>query len=192
VSEATKVLLIGDSISIGYMPHAAEALGADYTVVHHEGNCGDSANLRASLDAFLAADSDAPVIHFNVGLHDLKRKRPEGTLQVEPDDYRANLTAIVQRLRTTDARLIWGTITPVLGERHHANKTFDRRQTDVEAYNAAAWDIVSAAGIEVNDLHALTQAVGAETLLGPDGVHFTDDGYRRLGRAVAEAVRAGA
>ena len=190
--DPNEVLLIGDSISIGYTPPVAELLAGAFDVTHHEGNAGDSGDLRAELDSLLAAGGEPGVIHFNVGLHDLKRKRPEGTLQVELKDFRVNLRAIVERLQATGARLIWATITPVIGKRHAAIKPFDRRQVDVEAYNAAAWEIIAAAGIAVNDLHALVEAAGAAELLCEDGVHFTDDGYRRLARAVAAAIRTGA
>ena len=35
-----KVLIIGDSISIGYTPYVQEALAGKATVVHNEGNAG--------------------------------------------------------------------------------------------------------------------------------------------------------
>ena len=44
------VLIVGDSISIGYTPFVADALAGEARVVHHEGNGGDSGNVVAKLD----------------------------------------------------------------------------------------------------------------------------------------------
>ena len=188
MSPTSKVLVIGDSISIGYTPHAAEALQGRFAVVHHEGNSGDSAALLADLDSYLAAAGDADVIHFNVGLHDLKRPRDgSGAYQVPLDQFAANLARIVEKLQATGKLLIWATLTPVIFERH-LSKGFDRRQDDVGAYNRAAAEIITSAGIAIDDLHAAVVEAGVERCICADGVHMTDDGYAILGRTVAAAV----
>ena len=51
-----KVLLVGDSISIGYSPYVASELKGEVRVRHNEGNASDSAHLLSHLDAYLAAD----------------------------------------------------------------------------------------------------------------------------------------
>lgn len=185
-----KVLLVGDSISIGYAPHAAAELDGTFAVVHHEGNSGDSANMREKLDDWLAADADARIIHVNVGLHDLRLSKEDGTHQVPLEAYRDNLQWITARLKATGAAVIWAMTTPVVQERIDAGAApFTRRLEDVIAYNAAAREIVDAAGIAINDLFALVEAEGREQLVCPDGTHFTDAGYALLGHAVAQSIR---
>ncbi|MBI5723011.1 MAG: hypothetical protein HZA50_03555 [Planctomycetes bacterium] len=186
-----KILIIGDSISLGYAPHVADMLAGEFDVVHNEGNAGDSGQLLAALDGYLAAAS-AVVVHFNCGLHDIKRlKAGADQCNIPLPDYKANLARIVQRLDRIGMRLIWAASTPVIDSRHAARKdfSFHRRQSDVEAYNGAAMEIIRPAGIKINDLHERTVAGGTEKLIGPDGVHLTDEGYRLLAAAVAHAIR---
>lgn len=185
-----KVLLIGDSISVGYTPVVAAELAGRFAVAHQEGNSGDTLNVLAHLDGWLAADADAAIIHFNVGLHDLRLWHDSRGRQVPLPDYRANLGRIVRRLQATGAPLVWATTTPVDDERNAATAgEFHRANRDVLAYNTAARDVAQAAGIPVNDLYAVVVAAGPGRYLGGDGVHMTDEGYALLGRAVARAVR---
>jgi len=186
--KAKKVLIIGDSISIGYTPHVQRLLAGRLEVVHHEGNAGDTRRIGERLDAWLAADGDADVIHFNSGLHDIKLPRDGSGHQVPLPQYRENLARIVDRLRDTGKALIWASTTPVIFEWHAAAKPFDRGEEDVVAYNAAAEEIVSQAGIPIDDLHAVMHTAGPDRYLRKDGVHFTDEGYALLAEAVAKAI----
>ena len=136
------VVLIGDSIRMGYAPVVAEKLKGVAEVVSAAENGGDSRNVLKNLDAWAIAPKPA-VIHFNAGLHDLKADKKTGTHQVELDAYRANLEKIVKRLEAeTSARLIFATTTPVIDERHRAARPFSRTEADVEAYNRAALAIM--------------------------------------------------
>jgi len=184
----TEVLIIGDSISVGYTPYAATSLAGEFAVTHSEGNAGDSANLLARLDDYLAAASDAAVIHFNCGLHDLRRTGE--AYQVAPGAYRDNLLRIVERLGRTGAKLIWAQTTPVHDQRHAATHTdWGRWQADVDAYNAVAGEVVEAAGIAVNPLDVVVIDRGKDWCIRDDGVHMTEGAYELLGEAVAEAIR---
>jgi len=190
VTARSKVLIIGDSISIGYTPVVAHELEGRFLVAHHEGNSCDSANVLARLDDWLAADADAALVHVNVGLHDLRLWRRNGEYQIPLAAYRENLAEIVRRLKATGKQLIWATTTPVHDDRNaRGTGDFFRRNADVLAYNAAAREIVDAAGIPVNDLYAVIAEAGLDDALREDGVHMTDRGYQRLGEAVAAAVR---
>jgi lysophospholipase L1-like esterase len=189
--EKPTVLVIGDSISMGYTPHVAELLAGQAAVVHNEGNGGDSDRVAASLEAWLAAaggPGGPAAVHFNAGLHDIKINRQTRRHQVPPDRYERNLRGIVARLTDSGARLMWATTTPVIDARHQAAKDFDRTNADVDAYNAVAGRIMAEAGIAVDDLNAAAVGAGLEGLLAADGVHFTEDGYRLLGGVVAERI----
>jgi len=183
------VLIIGDSISMGYTPRLAEALGRGFAVRRNDGNAGDSAQLLENLPGYLQADPDAELVHFNCGLHDIKTPFGSRRRQVPLGEYRANLAEIVSRLAYRVGKLVWATSTPVIHERHHAVKDFDRFEADVRAYNAAAAEIMAAGEIPVDDLYAAVAAAGPEQCLGPDGVHMTDAGNAVLAGAVADALR---
>ena len=191
MSTRGKALIIGDSISGGYTPHVARILDGKFAVALNGGVENvkrDSATLLANLESYLAADGDADVIHFNCGLHDITRARDAEGARVPLASYRDNLTAIVERLAATEKKLIWATTTPVIFERHR-RKGFDRRQEDVEQYNAVAHEIMTAAGIPINDLHAAVVAAGTEECLQRGGVHMTDRASEMLGKIVAEAIQ---
>ncbi|MBI1786993.1 MAG: SGNH/GDSL hydrolase family protein [Acidobacteria bacterium] len=176
----TRVLIIGDSISIGYAPFVREQLAGKAQVERIEGNGADSANILARLDTWLAR-GPYDAIAFNCGLHDLKYTSAH---QVPPEQYEANLARIVERLRATGAKLIWVTTTPVDDERHALRKAgFARHEKDVAAFNRIATPLMRRLKLPICDLHE-----GVAEFLGNDGVHYTEDGYRRLAEQVAGAI----
>jgi len=185
------VVLLGDSIRLGYAPLVAQRLSSQTQarVLSHQPNGADTANTVANLAEWAIA-LQPRVIHFNCGLHDLKLERATGAYQVPLNRYRANLEEIVRRLRAeTDAALIFATTTPILDARHAARGTsFDRFQADVKRYNAAALDVMTAEGVPVDDLHAAVQVAGPDRLFSADGTHYTPDGYALLADAVTEAI----
>ena len=69
------ILLLGDSIRMGYQPFVAELLRGAATVIGPKDNCEDSGKYLTHLDTWLAP---ADVIHFNCGLHDIKIDRQVG------------------------------------------------------------------------------------------------------------------
>ena len=186
-----KIILIGDSIRMGYEPVLREMLEGKAEVWGPEENGGDSRKVLANLGAW-AVGRAVDVIHFNCGLHDLK-VLPDDTPQVPIEEYARNLQKIVLTLKEdTAAELIWATITPVHDERHQSRKhcDFKRFETDVERYNRAALEVINSAGLRVNDLHGVIERCGIATCLSPDGVHMTGDANRMLAEAVATAVLA--
>lgn len=190
MSELPLVLIIGDSISIGYTPHVRRELEGRARVERHEGNGGDSLNVLSKLESlWLPALSGRPdLIHVNCGLHDLRFWPDRDEYQVPVASYRENVALLAGALAATGAKILWATTTPVLDGAPKMNAQFSRRNEDVEAYNAAALSAVSAAGFAVDDLNAFVKELGPEDAITPDGVHFTDEGYARLGARVAEAI----
>ena len=97
---------------------------------------------------------------------------------------------ILARLqRESGAIILWATTTPVDEELHHKNKEFDRFETDVDAYNAAAVAICGELGVPIDDLYAVVEQSGKAALIKEDGVHFVEEGSAVLGRAVAAFIR---
>ena len=183
-----RVLVIGDSISIGYTPLVKELLAGKADVERVPGNAADTRNTLAHLDDWLARGPYS-VIAFNSGLHDLKFTDANQTFQVPVEEYRRNLPRIVERLRKSGAGLVWATTTPVEDLRHAKRMAgFSRRERDVETYNAAATPVMKKLGVPVCDLHKAVTKAGADELLGKDGVHFTEAGYRLLAKKVAAAI----
>lgn len=183
-----KVMLIGDSIRLGYAPKVIERLKGQAIVVSLPANGGDSANVLKQLDQCIREQPD--VIHFNAGLHDLKRLKADGTHQVELEQYAENLKKIVARLRAeTKAGLVFANTTPILDARHALRKAnFDRVEADVKRYNETAENVMRQAGVPVHDLHWVVEQGGADTMLGKDGTHYTPLASDRLAEAVADVL----
>jgi lysophospholipase L1-like esterase len=186
-----KLILIGDSIRMGYQDTVAESLKDFAQIDCPEDNGGTSANVLAHLDAW-AIDKQPDIVHINAGLHDLARE-PDGSTRVAIDAYEQNVRTILTRLRDqTGALVIWALTTPVNQRLHHENKSFDRFEDDVVRYNAVARRVAEQMNVAINDLYTFVMDAGRDDLLVDDGVHFTDEGKRKLGDRVAQVVRASA
>ena len=85
VAGLSRILLIGDSISIGYTVPVREALKGKVNVHRPKANCGPTSTALKSIDAWLG-DGKWDVIHFNWGLHDLKYMGPNGENLGDPGD----------------------------------------------------------------------------------------------------------
>ena len=187
-----RVLLIGDSISIGYTLPVREMLAGIANVHRPPTNCGPTTVGLEQLDDWLG-DGKWDVIHFNFGLHDLKyindkgdRVNPkQGHLQVPPDDYAENLTTIIERLKRTGARLIWRTTTPV------PNGAFGRKPGMSAEYNAIAANVVQRTlgdGAVVDDQYAFALP-RLDQIQRPADVHFTPEGSRLLAKQAVVAIQ---
>ena len=70
VQKVKNVLIIGDSISIGYTPYIVKALQPDVYVEHNEGNGGSTVRGIQKVEQWIGG-KQWDVILFNFGLHDL-------------------------------------------------------------------------------------------------------------------------
>lgn len=184
-----RVLLIGDSISMGYTLDVRAKLAGKANVHRPPENCGDTARGVTSIDKWLGAGK-WDVIHFNFGLHDLKYLDAAGQLaspdkggkQVHtPAEYEANLRKIVARLKQTGAKLIYATTTPVPGG------TTGRVEDDAIRYNAVAVRVMQEQGVALNDLHAFVKPRQAQ-LQRPANVHFSTEGSAQLAEVVVGRI----
>jgi acyl-CoA thioesterase-1 len=129
------------------------------------------------------------VIHVNFGLHDLKYLNADGqlvspdkgTLIADPAVYESNLRLLIQRLKATKAKIVWGMTTPV------PPGATGRVAGSDAIYNAVARKVMTDLSIEVNDLHAVITSAPTG-LQQPRNVHFTPAGYDALAAAVHKAV----
>lgn len=178
-----RVLLLGDSISIGYTLAVRRELEGVANVHRVPDNARST---RESLGKLNEMVDGGPwqVIHFNCGIHDITRKKsgavdPEGEVQVPIDEYERNLPELIERLRETGAKLVWASTTAI-------RPYGVRRMEDLRAYNEVADKVMAKEEIPVNDLFNLSQR-HLGTL--KDNVHFNDAGSAILGAQVAESIR---
>lgn len=190
------VLILGDSISIGYTLEVRERLKGRANVFRpakSDGsapiNCRHTTYSLKFIDDWLAMAPKWKVIHFNWGLHDLarinpqtKQSGPELPSQVPLSEYGDALQQLVDKLKATGARLIFASTTTF-----PPGVTPCRLPEDVEKYNATAREVMRRNGVEINDLHAFTKDRLVE-LQRPVNVHFTESGSKVIAKEVAASI----
>lgn len=191
-TELPKVLIIGDSISLGYTPHVVQQLEGRAEVKHHKGNAQHTGTGLKKIDQWIG-ETKWDVIHFNWGLWDLcyrhpdskvqgKRDKAKGTLTTTLEQYGKNLDELVIRLKKADAKLIWAHTTVV------PEDEAGRKVGDDKKYNEVAAEIMKKHGIVINDLNALSREFPPELFSKPGDVHYTRDGYEKLAMQVTDHI----
>lgn len=183
-----RVLLIGDSISIGYTLDTRKLLEGKANLHRIPTNGGPTTNGIANIDKWLG-NGKWDAIHFNWGLHDLKyvddKKQNtdpgKGRVQVPLDEYEKNLRDLVARMKKTGAKLIWCTTTPV------PSGSPARVEGDERKYNEAAAKVMKEQGVMVDDLCEFARPQLDKIQL-PANVHFNGDGSKFLAGKVAESI----
>ncbi len=187
------VVLIGDSIRMGYQSHVQQALQGLARVWAPQENGGNSQNVLEHLETWVI-NQNPDIVHLNCGLHDIKKPFETAPLAGQPaiplDAYQTNVREILTYIRDrTQAQIIWATTTPVNEVWHHKRKAFDRFEADVLAYNTAATEIAQALNVPINDLYTVVMHAGRDDYLAPDGVHYIPSGYTMLGQAVVTTIK---
>ena len=191
------VLIIGDSISIGYTRMVrAKLVGRAnvYRPMAGKGpdNCGDTSIGLEKIDKWLGAQK-WDVIHFNWGLWDLCYRNPtsknqgnrdkvNGKILSTPEEYEKDLEQLVTRLKATKATLVWANTTLV------PNGEAGRFVGDDVKYNAIAERVMKKNDIATDDLYKLTKDFAGKFSVGPSDVHYTVAGYEAIAVQVAESI----
>ena len=187
-----KVLIMGDSISMGYTSHVIENLKGVAEVRRHKGNAGPTIRGVDRVEDWLGKEK-WDLIHFNWGLWDMygweyhKEDR-------SPEAYGKRLESLVGRLKKTGAKLIWATTTPACP----ANETTMERRFKQnirispeleQSYLDIALGVMNKHGVEINDLHAFMKPRWKKYAIADNNVHFTKLGSQKLGEQVAKAIK---
>jgi hypothetical protein len=194
-----KYLVVGDSISIGYMPTLQSVIknrtkGA-LAVSHSAGNAGNANSVAHSIECYLNAIGGVgpgDVVTWNAGIHELAR----GQEWLPVDAYAALVNNVSATLARTGATFYFVTTTPVPTNRTDPTQPACPEgilDADVVRYNHVAKGETEAHGGGVIDLYSVVIAqCGAGytscSIQNPNNPHFTDHGWEVLGDAVAAAV----
>jgi lysophospholipase L1-like esterase len=176
-----RVLLIGDSITNGYLEPTRRALAG-------------KANIDAWITPTTQADKSLPktiaailawqkyaVIHFNLGLHGWQKGRiPEGQFEPLTRQLVHNLRAGAPR-----ATLIWATITPVT-VKGEPEKLHPEIQRTIGDHNRMALAVMKSEGVEINDLAALM--ADKLPLAAGDMFHWKPAGMKLITEQVTKSI----
>ena len=159
------ILLIGDSIRIGYDKSVRTTLEGLANVYFPEENTSFASYVLRYLHEYkdlLPNGEEVDVLHWNAGLWDCLRlfeDEPATSLPV----YQQYLERLCVRSRKVapNAKVIFATSTPIQEEAYLQPERAMRYNREIEAYNAAAVEIVTKHGFAVNDLYGWMKDVPA-------------------------------
>jgi hypothetical protein len=181
-----RVLIVGDSISIGYTPRVRRHLEGKANVHRPRTNCRWSAFGNEHIESWVG-DSKWDVIHFNFGLWDWYgwSQEPKAT----PESYAASLDGIVTKLKKTKAQIIFGVTTPpCIGPERKVK--FVVSEARAAEFNNAALAVMKKHGVMINDLYACIGSEREKYQRGANDVHYTENGRNVLAAQVATTITA--
>ena len=165
------LLLVGDSIRMGYDKSVKKTLEGKVNVIFPAENCRFASYLLRSFHDYLGdiKGEDIDVVHWNAGLWDCLRlfeEEPHTPLDV----YAYYIERLCVRIKKIcpNAKVIFATSTKVLSEK--MSKDFKRYNEDIEKYNETAVKVVEKYGFMVNDLYAVSASLPEEA--HSDAVHY--------------------
>lgn len=185
-----KVLILGDSISLGYTASVRKHLTGKAEVSRPNENCQHTGYGLTRIKTWLGEEK-WDVIHFNWGIWDthmldaqnrLVRDETKGELHIRhtPKQYGENLTKLVEAMEKTGAKLIWASTTPIMSR---DGARFD----DIKKLNTVAEEIMKERKIAINDLYA-NALPNVKEWQSADKVHFSAQGSDKLGKMVADRI----
>ena len=165
------LLLIGDSIRMGYDKAVQKTLEGKANVYFPAENCRFASYVLRYLHEYKALmnNEKVDVIHWNAGLWDCLRlfeEEPHTPIEV----YAYYIDRICVRIKKLfpNAKVIFATSTAVLSEK--MSKDFKRYNEEIEAYNQAAVEVVKKHGFAINDLYAISTSLTEDAHSDP--VHY--------------------
>ena len=189
-----KILIVGDSISLGYTPYVREDLQGIAEVYHNRCNAQHTGTGLDSIETWLGT-KDWDIIQFNWGLWDLCYRHPDsktqgnrdkvhGTITYELEDYGKNLDSIVQWMKAkSDAKLIFVTTTYV------PEDEAGRYQEDAIRYNQLAKRIMEENGVVINDIYEASRRIHRHYGKDSGDVHYLPEGYRALAKEITDFLK---
>jgi acyl-CoA thioesterase-1 len=185
------VLIIGDSISIGYTLPTRALLQGKVNLHRIPTNGGPTTKGLSEIDKWLGIRK-WDLIHFNWGLHDLKFMGKDGTnlvpkeeggiVQVPLPDYEKNLDLLVTRMKKSAKQLVWRNTTPIPA----GSKA--RYVGDSVKYNQAAARIMKKHGVSTLDLYTPSKQ-NMKAWMRVADVHYFPAGSQALAEIVAEDIK---
>ena len=171
INERKKIVVIGDSISLGYGPHLKEILKDEFDYATKNTNA-DAGNLdfptgpnggdsQMVLNYLRTVQADknfrADLMLLNCGLHDIKSDRKTAKVVFDSKQYALNLDTIFRLMRKMKLPVIWVKTTPVNDSIHNSkNIGFYRYNKDVVRYNQISDSLCQKYKVTVIDLYSFS------------------------------------
>ncbi len=186
-----KVLLLGDSIRMGYDDYVKEELKEFEVFYDPEDNGRFSDYTIWMFNFYNNTYGPFDVVHFNCGYWDMHIECPNNEREVPIEDYTYNLKRLIRYIKSTGAIPIFATTTPIYDtpEKDGEFVKIDYKNAWVNEYNDAALKIMKEENVLVDNLYSLLLDESKRYYKCPDSLHLTDEGYRKCAKEVARVIR---
>ena len=177
-TDRPRVLLVGDSITLGSKHLVKELMGDEmYVDTLTTSHALDNPDYLRELDDMLARNR-YEVIHFNNGLHGF---------HLSAEAYEALYDVVVAHLleKCPETKLVLGLSTPISDGEH--TERLGEKNDVVVARNEAVRRIAERYGLPVNDSYALV--LGIPEIRATDSYHYLEPGYRRIAEQMAAFLK---
>lgn len=184
-----KIVLLGDSIRMGYDKYVKEALENSAQVFYPAENCRFAEHVLRFVHEWKAKGEwgdDVDLVHWNAGLWDVLELFGDQPL-TSLSYYGEAIARIDKRLRMLfpKAKMVFATSTNV--NEGMSKPEFTRHNSEIEKYNAEALRVLANTDTIINDLYPLTASFPDE--YRSDWVHFyTPEGTERIGGKVLSVI----
>lgn len=183
-----RVLLLGDSIRLGYCQQVAELLKDRAEVCWPQENCRFALYAVVSMNnwAYEVGHADTiDVVHWNCGQWDVAQFGALGRPLMSVGEYKDALKRVHERIRQVfpKAKILFALTTPIQAG---VPMTAPRTTEDVMIYNQAAREVMESLNVPIDDLFEAAKVIPDE--MYADAVHYKPEGYRILAEAVVRAL----
>ena len=184
-----KVILIGDSIRMGYCKYVKDALVGAADVYYPNENCRFAEHVLRFLHEWKKKGEwgeDIDLVHWNAGLWDCLELFDDEPL-TSLSYYGEAVARIDKRIRKLfpRAKVVFATSTSVVESLY--NENFRRHNGIIEEYNRVAKEALKNTDTVINDLYKVS--LSATDKHRSDATHFnTDAGCELMGGAVLSVI----
>lgn len=188
-----KVLLIGDSIRMGYAQMVKDLLKDEAEVIFPGDNsCFVQYAYWQTNQMFLRNDK-IDIVHFNSGYWDMNIEYPMSEAFNSLAEYIAGLTKMIKYIKKQNAKPIFALTLPIYKDGSSIDNTglnavIQYNQEWVLSYNNAAKALMSSLNVEVNDLYS-SMLLGDKYYKCADMLHLTYEGSMVCAQQIAELIR---
>ena len=183
------IVLIGDSIRMGYDKYTKEALAGVAEVYYPSENCRFAEYVLRYAHEWKKngeGPTDVDLVHWNAGLWDVLELFGDAPL-TSPEYYAEAIARVDKRLRMLfpRAKMVFATSTAVFEDKMSAS--FKRHNSIIDQYNRIAVEALSGTDTVINDLYAVTRE--CPEAWHSDAVHYyTDAGREAIGGKVLSII----
>lgn len=189
-----KVLLLGDSIRMGYQRFVKEELEGECEVIFSPENGRFAAFTMWQVNQMFKHNEGIDLVHWNNGYWDMNVEAPMQEAMHPIEEYLYYLRRIAKYIKAQGAKVVFATTVPILksGSAPDLTGTEGSIRFSNEwaiKYNDAAKILMKELGIPINDLYELCYDESKNHYKCEDRLHLSEEGSRRCAKRIAEVIR---